>query len=174
MYRTESLIQYFPRLAFLNFIFNFILSWFFLSLKVYANEAECKQWRHERFAYNLYLFSAQTSDMQWTYAIIGTTPEYAPPTGQSAVGSTPHTHRRTVKQKKNYIRENLKLQNTAVSSPVKGVPLVARSTKSAHRDWFLIMRSAIVFGFRQCVVFLQYVIENDVFRNTSGDSLARY
>ena len=40
MYRTESLVQYFPRLAFLNFIFNFILSCFFLYLKVYANEAD--------------------------------------------------------------------------------------------------------------------------------------
>ena len=45
-----SVVQYFPRLAFLNFILNFILSCFFLYLKVYANEAECKQWRHERFA----------------------------------------------------------------------------------------------------------------------------
>ena len=52
MYRTESLVQYFPRLAFLNFTFNFILSCFILYLKVYANEAECKQWRHERFAYS--------------------------------------------------------------------------------------------------------------------------
>ena len=43
MYRTESLVQYFPELAFLNFIFNLILSCFFLYLKVYANEAECKQ-----------------------------------------------------------------------------------------------------------------------------------
>ena len=51
MYRTESLVQYFPRPAFLNFIFNIILSYFFLHLKVYANEAECKQWRHERLAY---------------------------------------------------------------------------------------------------------------------------
>ena len=47
MYRTESLVQYFTRLAFLNFI----LSCFFLYLKVYANEAECKQWSHERLAY---------------------------------------------------------------------------------------------------------------------------
>ena len=34
MYRTESLVQYFPRLAFLNFIFNSILSCFFLYVKV--------------------------------------------------------------------------------------------------------------------------------------------
>ena len=50
MYRTDSLVQYFPRPAFLNFTFNFISSCFFLYLKVYANEAECKQWRHERLA----------------------------------------------------------------------------------------------------------------------------
>ena len=42
MYRTESFVQYFPRLAFLNFIFSFILSRFFLYVKVYANEAERK------------------------------------------------------------------------------------------------------------------------------------
>ena len=51
MYRTKSLVHYFPRLSFLNFIFSFILSCFFLCLKVYANEAECKQWHHKRFAY---------------------------------------------------------------------------------------------------------------------------
>ena len=56
MYRTQSLVQYFPRLAFLNFIFNFILSCFFLYLKVYANEAGRKQWRHERFAYCMFLY----------------------------------------------------------------------------------------------------------------------
>ena len=53
MYGAERSVQYFPRLAFLSFIFNFILSCFFLHLKVYANEAERKQWRHERFAYTL-------------------------------------------------------------------------------------------------------------------------
>ena len=54
MYRTESLVQYFPGLAFLNFMFNFILSCFFLYLKVYANEAERKrkQWRHKRLTYS--------------------------------------------------------------------------------------------------------------------------
>ena len=51
MYRTESLVQYFPQLAFLNFIFNFILSCFFLYLKVYANEVECNNDNNN----NLYL-----------------------------------------------------------------------------------------------------------------------
>ena len=54
MYKTESLVLYFPWLAFLNFIFNFILSCFFLYLKVYANEAECKQWCHKRFAHTVW------------------------------------------------------------------------------------------------------------------------
>ena len=52
----------FSSTSFLKFIFNFILSCFFLYLKVYANEAERKQWRHERFAYkNTYLTSVLKS-----------------------------------------------------------------------------------------------------------------
>ena len=66
MYRTESLVRYFPRLAFLNFIFNFILSCFFLYLKVYANEAECKQWHHERFAYTLQFLCLKNSSLVQT------------------------------------------------------------------------------------------------------------
>ena len=64
MYRTESLVQYFPQLPFSNFIFNFILSCFFLYLKVYANEAECKKWCHERFAYTR--FHTRRQQIVWT------------------------------------------------------------------------------------------------------------
>ena len=62
--------------------------------------------------------------MQWTYAVKGVTPEYTPPAGQSVI-TTKHTT--FVKQrKKNYVRDNLRLQTTAVSSPIKGAPLVQR------------------------------------------------
>ena len=72
----------------------------------------------------------QTSDMQWTYDILGTTADYNPPNVQARITSTSaNSARRTVKQKKNYVLENLKLQSTAVSSPYKGVRLVSRSAR---------------------------------------------
>lgn len=72
----------------------------------------------------------QTSDVQWTYDIIGTTADYSPPNMRSKLVSTSaNSSRRAVKQKKNYILDNLKLQSTAVSSPYKGVRLVSRSAK---------------------------------------------
>jgi len=74
------------------------------------------------------LIFPQTSDMQWTYDIIGTTADYNPPDSRAKIQSSSAT-RRTVKQKKNYVLENLKLQSTAVSSPYKGIPLVSRSAR---------------------------------------------
>lgn len=71
----------------------------------------------------------QTSDMQWTYDVIGTTADYSPPNVRSKIVSNSANLRRTVKQKKNYVLDNLKLQSTAVSSPYKGVPLVPRSAR---------------------------------------------
>ena len=59
--------------------------------------------------------------MQWTYDILGTTADYNPPNARARITSTSaNSARRTVKQKKNYVLENLKLQSTAVSSPYKG------------------------------------------------------
>ena len=75
------------------------------------------------------VFGPQTSDMQWTYDVIGTTADYSPPNVRSKIVSNSANLRRTVKQKKNYVLENLKLQSTAVSSPYKGVPLVPRSAR---------------------------------------------
>ena len=73
---------------------------------------------------------SQTSDMQWTYDILGTTTDYNPPNARARITSTSaNSARRTVKQKKNYVLENLKLQSTAVSSPYKGVRLVSRSAR---------------------------------------------
>ncbi|XP_048577373.1 cilia- and flagella-associated protein 47-like isoform X2 [Nematostella vectensis] len=67
----------------------------------------------------------QTSDMQWTYDIFGTTPSHTPPTGQSKIASSAQSQKRTVKQKRNYVLENLRLNSTAVSSPLKGAPLMS-------------------------------------------------
>ncbi|KAH9504693.1 Cilia- and flagella-associated protein 47 [Bulinus truncatus] len=70
----------------------------------------------------------QTSDMQWTYSIKGVLPEYHPPRGVSAPPiSGPHPELKKQRSRKNYIRENMKLIATAVSSPIKGAPLVKNS-----------------------------------------------
>ena len=77
-----------------------------------------------------FLVFSQTSDMQWTYDILGTTADYNPPNARARITSnSANSARRTVKQKKNYVLENLKLQSTAVSSPYKGVRLVSRSAR---------------------------------------------
>ena len=76
------------------------------------------------------LVSPQTSDMQWTYDIIGTTADYNPPNARAkTLSMSANSSRRTVKQKKNYVLENLKLHSTAVSSPYKGVRLTSRSAR---------------------------------------------
>ncbi|PFX34680.1 Calponin-likey domain-containing protein 2 [Stylophora pistillata] len=71
----------------------------------------------------------QCPDMQWTYDVIGKTADYSPPNVRSKIVSSSANSGRTVKQKKNYVLDNLKLQSTAVSSPYKGVPLVPRSAR---------------------------------------------
>ena len=88
------------------------------------------QWASWRRYFNnsaFFLVVTQTSDMQWTYDILGTTADYNPPNGRARIRSTSaNSARLIVKQKKNYVLENLKLQSTAVSSPYKGVRLVSR------------------------------------------------
>ncbi|XP_059154686.1 cilia- and flagella-associated protein 47-like isoform X2 [Physella acuta] len=67
----------------------------------------------------------QTEDMQWSYNIKGDLPEYHPPRGISAPPiAGPHAVIKKQRAKKNYIRENLKLIATAVSSPIKGASLI--------------------------------------------------
>ncbi|XP_035825915.1 cilia- and flagella-associated protein 47 [Aplysia californica] len=67
----------------------------------------------------------QIPDMQWSYCIHGVLPEYRPPRGVSAKPiAGPHPLLTKQSSKKNYVRENLKLVATAVSSPVKGAPLI--------------------------------------------------
>ncbi|GCB68785.1 hypothetical protein scyTo_0015254, partial [Scyliorhinus torazame] len=69
----------------------------------------------------------QTMDMQWMYEINGLDPQYTPPNIQH--GKIIHTDfRRSVPvRQRNFIRENLKVIITAVSSPLKGAPLSIRS-----------------------------------------------
>lgn len=72
----------------------------------------------------------QTPDMQWSYDVKGVLPHYSPPRGKSAQPiAGPHPDPRMRGDKMNYIRENLRLTTTAVSSPIKGAPLLTRSMK---------------------------------------------
>ncbi|KAJ1117902.1 hypothetical protein NDU88_006098 [Pleurodeles waltl] len=69
----------------------------------------------------------QTAAMQWTYEINGLPPQTAPPRSTSSkIASTGYMRSTTVRQR-NFLRENIKLVTTAVSSPLKGAPLVLRT-----------------------------------------------
>lgn len=91
------------------------------------------------YSFRLCVGFPQTSDMQWTYDIIGTTADYNPPNARAkTLSMSANSSRRTVKQKKNYVLENLKLQSTAVSSPYKGVRLTSRSARWKHTNGQLV------------------------------------
>ena len=65
--------------------------------------------------------------MQWTYSVKGVLPDYTPPRGfSSRPMAGPHPDPRHRTDKLNFIRDNLKLTTTAVSSPVKGAPVINR------------------------------------------------
>lgn len=65
--------------------------------------------------------------MQWTYEINGLPPQTLPPTRRAKVVSTSSYIRSATVRQRNFLRENLKLTTTGVSSPVKGAPLVLRT-----------------------------------------------
>lgn len=69
----------------------------------------------------------QTMDMQWTYNIQGALPAYAPPHGTSyrpMAGPHPDLRKR---HHVNFVKQNLHVITTAVSSPLKGGPVVRRT-----------------------------------------------
>ncbi|XP_052808119.1 cilia- and flagella-associated protein 47-like isoform X2 [Mya arenaria] len=69
----------------------------------------------------------QTPDMQWSYNVRGVLPEYAPPRGISSRPMRgPHPDPRYRREKTNYILDNMRLKTTAVSSPIKGAPILQR------------------------------------------------
>ncbi|XP_035189456.1 cilia- and flagella-associated protein 47 [Oxyura jamaicensis] len=69
----------------------------------------------------------QTQSMQWTYEINGLPPQTTPPTRPAKVVSTSGYIRSATVRQRNFLRENLKLTTTGVSSPIKGAPLVLRT-----------------------------------------------
>ncbi|XP_044141503.1 cilia- and flagella-associated protein 47 [Bufo gargarizans] len=66
----------------------------------------------------------QSSSMQWTYEINGLPPKTTPPTNVSPKICSLGMRKSMTCQKRNFLRENLKLTTTAVSSPVKGASLM--------------------------------------------------
>ncbi|XP_062983760.1 cilia- and flagella-associated protein 47 [Elgaria multicarinata webbii] len=69
----------------------------------------------------------QTAAMQWMYEINGLPPETMPPTSSARVDCR-NTHVRSASvQQRNFLRENMKLLSTGVSSTVKGAPLTLRA-----------------------------------------------
>ena len=69
----------------------------------------------------------QTADMQWTYNVRGVLPDYIPPRGHSSGPMLgPHPDPRVRREQLNFIRDNMRLVTTGVSSPIKGAPLMPR------------------------------------------------
>ncbi|CAH2223146.1 cilia- and flagella-associated 47 [Pelobates cultripes] len=69
----------------------------------------------------------QISTMQWTYEIKGRDPKTSPPKNVSPKICSVGIKQPVYVQQHNYIRENRKIATTAVSSPIKGTPLVLRT-----------------------------------------------
>lgn len=73
-------------------------------------------------------FCLQSPNMNWTYAIMGVLPGYVPPKGQSFQPiAPPHPDTRIRGEKINYLKQNMKLLTTAVSSPIKGAPIIKQN-----------------------------------------------
>ncbi|XP_054830748.1 cilia- and flagella-associated protein 47-like [Eublepharis macularius] len=69
----------------------------------------------------------QTSGMQWMYEINGLPPQTTPPAASAKVVCRNTYEKSTTVQQRNFIRENMKLLSTGVSSTIKGAPLVLRA-----------------------------------------------
>ena len=70
--------------------------------------------------------------MQWTYNVRGVLPDYVPPRGMSSQPMAgPHPDTRYRSDRLNYIRNNLRLTTTAVSSPIKGAPVLKKKTSAS-------------------------------------------
>ncbi|XP_063160761.1 cilia- and flagella-associated protein 47 [Candoia aspera] len=69
----------------------------------------------------------QTAAMQWMYEINGLLPKTIPPTSSAKVICRNAYVRSATVQQRNFVRENMKLLSTSVSSPVKGAPLILRT-----------------------------------------------
>ena len=62
--------------------------------------------------------------MQWTYDINGVTPQYQAPKVKSMLSAVNRPKVLPQRPRANYIRKNMRLTATAVSSPIKGLPIM--------------------------------------------------
>ncbi|XP_028583251.2 cilia- and flagella-associated protein 47 isoform X2 [Podarcis muralis] len=69
----------------------------------------------------------QTTAMQWMYEINGLPPQTVPPSSSAKVDCRNTYVRSATVQQRNFVRENMKLLSTGVSSTIKGAPLVLRA-----------------------------------------------
>ena len=66
--------------------------------------------------------------MEWVYKFVGISPQYVIPDSNSIVQSNldddiVRERKQRSDKKKNFLRQNIDLLSTAVSSPIKGAPL---------------------------------------------------
>lgn len=68
--------------------------------------------------------------MQWTYDVIGKLPDYNPPYDVKPVSPT-HWDRDPMirKPRQNFVRDNLDVRHTGISSSLKGTPLLVFPTR---------------------------------------------
>ncbi|XP_053166997.1 cilia- and flagella-associated protein 47 isoform X2 [Hemicordylus capensis] len=69
----------------------------------------------------------QTAAMQWMYEINGLPPQTMPPTSSAKVVCKSSYVKSATVQQRNFVRENMKLLTTGVSSTIKGAPLVLKA-----------------------------------------------
>ncbi|XP_077199055.1 cilia- and flagella-associated protein 47 isoform X2 [Paroedura picta] len=69
----------------------------------------------------------QTAGMQWMYEINGLPPRTTPLTASAKVVCRNTYEKSTTVQQRNFVRENMKLLSTGVSSTIKGAPLILKA-----------------------------------------------
>ncbi|XP_039185523.1 cilia- and flagella-associated protein 47 [Crotalus tigris] len=69
----------------------------------------------------------QTAAMQWMYEINGLLPKTIPPTASAKVICRNTYMTSAIVQQRNFVRENMKILSTSVSSPIKGAPLILKT-----------------------------------------------
>ena len=73
----------------------------------------------------------QTRDCQWVYEVKGVTPDYKPPRATMAATDNRLTATSLLQNRKqNFVRDNLRVSSTGVSSPLKGKALLQKTTTS--------------------------------------------
>lgn len=78
----------------------------------------------------LEFFFFQAEDNQWKYVIHGVLPHYEAPKTRSSLPSVNNDELAGRRKKRNFILENLQLQQTAISSPIKGASVLTKPNET--------------------------------------------